>query len=210
MNKHNSFPKSGKDISEALGHLQHTSEYPRRVSEIHKQTYDSAPTTNTYRRALASVALRHTAGELKDSLPVNNEYARLIGTLPDFADGIKRIEQTNLTRDQKKAAKRLIIPFNHSLEQVINKNSSIEPQQLQQIISQSIGLLSFDNPREILDHIVTRTIPGMEHELAGETNLYYLPGSPEIIDTTTEEELLGVDRHIVYGFDPDDESAGIH
>lgn len=123
-----------------------------------------------------------------DSLPYSPMYNEIIADLPDLKEGLDNLEQgIGRSTDNKKK----IIPFNHHLKQLINSHSSTTPANLEGMLKNTLAVNGYD--QHLLDLINKRIKPGMEHELALESNLFYLPGSPDILDTTVEDELRGVD-----------------
>jgi hypothetical protein len=123
-----------------------------------------------------------------ESLPYSPIYNEIIADLPDLKEGLDNLDQ-KIGNPQDN--KRKIIPFNHHLKQLINNHSSTTPANLEGMLKNTLAVNGYDN--NLLAQINRRIKPGMEQELALEANLFHLPGEPEILDTTIEDELRGID-----------------
>jgi hypothetical protein len=123
----------------------------------------------------------------------DRDYNHLIALLPDLDLGLRRLD---LEVGNRKDNLRKVIPFNHAVKDIINRQRLKEPRELNALVRNLAVRSGYgeDLPRNINRHI----IPGMVHELALETNLYYLPEEPEIMDTTVEDELKGIDYKLRY------------
>lgn len=123
-----------------------------------------------------------------DSLPFSPIYNDLLSTLPDLSLGIHNLEHKigNRTANVRK-----IIPFNHTIKQLINENSSTTPANLEGMLKNTLAVGNYSD--YLFDYITQQIIPGMNQELALESNLLYLPGQPEIMNTDIEKELKGID-----------------
>lgn len=115
-------------------------------------------------------------------------YNEVLSTLPGLNRGLHNLDDNIGNR---KANLREIIPFNHTIKRLINENSSTTPANLEGMLRNTLLVGHYDS--QLFDRINRRIIPGMSHELALESNLFYLPGNPDIIDTTVEDELNGID-----------------
>lgn len=123
-----------------------------------------------------------------ESLPYSPIYNEIIADLPELKEGLHNLEHKI---GNPKDNKRMIIPFNHHLKQLINNHSSTTPANLEGMLKNTLAVNGYD--QQLLNQINKRIKPGMEQELALESNLFYLPGSPDILDTTVDDELRGID-----------------
>lgn len=128
-----------------------------------------------------------------DNLKGDQSYNSMLSRLPGLAEGSRRLREHD---GSPKDAKRLIIPFNHALKNLIDEHSSLSPAQLTGVLESTF--FEHEYSRELFQDVNRNILPGMLHELAGGTNLYYLPGAPEVLDTSVENELRGWDAILSY------------
>jgi hypothetical protein len=138
--------------------------------------------------------IAHTAKKLNknptkyDTLSFSPIYNELLSTLPDLSLGIHNLENdigNRIANVQK------IIPFNHTIKQLINENSATTPANLEGMLKNTLAVGNYSD--HLLEYINRYIIPGMNQELALEANLLHLPGQPEIINTDIHKELKGID-----------------
>ena len=168
--------------------------------EAQEDAYNTPENRNltTPARDLATFVMQqtiaHTAKKLNknpakyDSLSFSPIYNELLSTLPDLSLGIHNLENNigNRTANVEK-----IIPFNHTIKQLINENSATTPANLEGMLKNTLAVGNYSN--HLLEYINRYIIPGMNQELALEANLLHLPGQPEIINTDIRKELKGID-----------------
>lgn len=185
-------PRLAKDYTVALQRTDAFLEQRKRAhAEFGDQLQNPAPGLARFvmQQTIARTARAINAQPGKyESLPYSPMYNEIIADLPDLKEGLDNLDQ-KIGNPQDN--KRKIIPFNHHLKQLINNHSSTTPANLEGMLKNTLAVNGYDS--NLLNQINRRIKPGMEQELALEANLFHLPGEPEILDTSVEDELRGID-----------------
>lgn len=150
-------------------------------------------------RALTRETIARAAGDLignidaYEGLKFDPAYNNMLRTLPELNEGIHGLrERTGAVR----ANKEKIIHFNHALKNLINLHPATSPDELTELLQNTFFINGYEP--ELLEEVQRDIIPGMNHELAFESNLFYLPREPEILDTSVDDELKGTDYMLRY------------
>jgi hypothetical protein len=190
------FPTEPRLAKDYLANITRTVDYLEVRKEIHAEYGDqlkSNPSKDLARFVMQQTiartakAVNKNADKYEDATfsPVYND---ILSTLPGLNKGLHNLDDGIGNR---KKNLREVIPFNHAIKRLINENSSTTPANLEGMLKNTLLVGHYDS--QLFDRINRHIIPGMSHELALESNLFYLPGEPEIIDTTVEDELKGID-----------------
>ncbi len=120
------------------------------------------------------------------------DYIHAIQTLPDKRDPNHRARRISKEEREREVAK--TISYNNTLRDVINYNPQLQPNTLLKLVSATTMRYGYsDKERE---QVIDRTrgdLKGLQHELAFESVLYYLPEGFEIIETTDQDDAHGAD-----------------
>ncbi|HET8884433.1 MAG TPA: hypothetical protein VFM68_03105 [Candidatus Saccharimonadales bacterium] len=202
--KKSPFPSEPRQVKDYIVNLTRTDEYLDAQQEMRQQYGEQIKTASPEaKRSLTRLALQGSIAktaekvnqqpERHDNVDVSPIYNDILGALPDLNEGLTNLEnKTGNPKDNK----RKIIPFNHKVKKLINHYPSVSPNQLEHMIQNTALVAHYDS--SLADKINKHIIPGMKHELAHESNVYFLPGQPEVIDTTVEDELNGIDYRLQF------------
>lgn len=157
------------------------------------------PTTPRTRHGFARVAKEHSS-RLSDNDP-RKMYSDLLATMPSYYDGLQTLASQNdhrpghrVTRDQHLNAVDNIIRYNDVIRDIINHNPRIQPDVLMSVVGAAAVQYKYPSKeREMLLHDTKGLLKGMQHELAFESALYYLPDDFEIVDTVDGDDAKGAD-----------------
>lgn len=157
------------------------------------------PTTGKTRHAFARVAGEYSA-KLSDSDP-RKMYSQLLATMPGYFDGLQTLDSQDdwrsghrVTREQHIDAVDHIIKYNDVIRDIINHNPRIQPDVLMSVVTAAAVRYKYsDKERTTMLHDTKGLLKGMQHELAFESALYYLPDDFEIVDTVDGDDAKGAD-----------------
>jgi hypothetical protein len=203
--KQSNLPINGEQVRNYYHKLRSTKEFLDATQEARSQYRNEfeESLTNEDKKRVVNAMTRHafatTASHLNknqskyESFKMDRSYNTMISTLPNLNEGSRRLREHI---GAPKESKKLIIPFNHAVKNLIDEHQSTSLPQLTEMLEHTFFMNGYS--KGLLQDVNHHIIPGMIHELAGGTNLFYLPGNPEIIDTTVEDELKGVDEIAKY------------
>lgn len=203
--KQSNLPISGEHVRKYYQDIASTQEFHIARNELgiaYHHNIERAPTDEAKKRAVRAMSRRviaNTADLLGNKQHeykypwVDSSYNSMLSTLPDFSEGVRRLDENIGNRRDAKA---LVIPYNHAVKQLIDEHQSISPYQFNEMVKNTLFINGYGD--DLYQHVRRRTIPGMTHELAANTNLFYLPDNPDILDTTVEHELKGIDAILDY------------
>lgn len=203
--KQSNLPINGEQVRNYYHNLTTTQEflYARNAaSQEYRNELEDAFTNEDKKRVVNAMSRRVVASTAEllnknqpadENFKMDRSYNAMISTIPNLNEGSRRLRE-NI--GEPRANKRLIIPFNHAIKALIDEHQSTTLPQLTEMLENTFFMNGYS--KGLLQDVNHHIIPGMIHELAGGTNLYYLPGNPEIIDTTVEDELKGVDEIAQY------------
>lgn len=134
----------------------------------------------------------------KDPGDSRHMYGSLLAGIPSFADAISKLpdnhEWSPLSYEERQTEIMKTIAFNDRIKQIINHNPRLAPDTLMTVVKGVVEHYNYGQGRshEIIDRVWS-SIRGMQHELAFESVLYYLPEGFEIMETTGEDDAHGAD-----------------
>jgi hypothetical protein len=203
--KQSNLPINGEQVKSYFQNISTTSEFLRardKAADEYRHEFEDALTIEDKKRTVSAISRRSialAASLLSKNQPtyehfkMDRSYNTMISTLPDLNEGSRGLRERI---GHPKENKKLIIPFNHAIKALIDEHQSTSLPQLTEMLENTFFMNGYS--KGLLQDVNHHIIPGMIHELAGGTNLFYLPGDPEIIDTTVEDELRGVDEIVEY------------
>ena len=121
-------------------------------------------------------------------------YTDILGIIPLTMRALNSSKVQGSNRRTKKA----MSEFNGVLRNTIDVDSSIAPHSITGLVQ--YAALSYGYEADEINTLVTETIRRqntMRHELAFESILYYLPEGFEVLETTTEDDLDGIDSSVL-------------
>lgn len=130
------------------------------------------------------------AETLDDTDPAK-AYAQIIGVVPMAIRGINNLEQKGKNRWNTRQLSRL----NSTISFMIDTQSSITPDALEGVYKSTALNYGYSSEEinKLLDTVKNRE-QGMRHEIGHDAIMYRLPGDFEMLETTEDDDLNGIDR----------------
>ena len=154
-----------------------------------------------------TVALARTAARIGNNMSeratdsetrLSGLSVQLIGQLPKFMDGIKRLDQANSAAARKDALAK-VIPYNHTLRDIADAFPGTSVRQLRAFCAYAARDLLEPNDLKPCDEATFETIRGMQQEIGLELILGQIEGVEDIKKATTiEQESRGIDVSFTY------------
>lgn len=203
--KQSHLPISREEVHNYHHQITRTDEFLAARNDIRlgaRDELESAPNNEArsrIMRALTRETIARAAGDLignigaYEGLKFDPAYNNMLRTLPELNEGIHGLrEHTGGIR----ANKEKIIHFNHAVKNLINLHPATSPDELTELLQNTFFINGYGS--DLLEVVQHNIIPGMNHELAFESNLFYLPREPEILETSVDDELMGTDYKLRY------------
>ena len=181
--------------------FQHTYVTIRRNLHLAKHATGKGGITSTEDRQMFSRSSRQFADSLPDNDP-RSVSANIFAQLPDYMHAITTLpDRRNPDHRDRKISKETreqevekTIKYNNVLRDIINHNQNLTPRTLLKTVSAVAMRYGYsDKERELVIDRTKGDLKGMQHELAFESVLYYLPEGFEIIDTDNQDDARGAD-----------------
>lgn len=140
----------------------------------------------------------HTAEVLQSELPFNDERQKHLGVISAMPDFVNSLPDLNSKGSKHSTAARLsAVRFNNSLRKIIDYNPEILPTEIVKLVKATAVRFAY-NPDVIntVGRQTTVSLRGMQHELAVEAALCYLPDGYEMLETTDNDDLRGKDFRV--------------
>lgn len=208
------FEKQTKEIDPLFRHLEgfrHTFAHIRRQQYMAKSAVrtsvdseliyeiDDGP-TQEIRHELAKLAQEYSSH--LDPHDPNKIYSGIIGALPDYVDAIHTLPDRHdtehyhpwISEETRDAAIKKTIAFNDVLRGIIDNNSNLPLDIVMKLVAAAANRYRYsDEERERIKENTRGILIGMQHELAFESALIYLPEGFDIINTTDDDDAHGAD-----------------
>ncbi|MFZ1360428.1 MAG: hypothetical protein WAS27_00120 [Candidatus Saccharimonadales bacterium] len=151
-------------------------------------------TSGVHRPKDKRAAFAQSASILRHELPPHHEeqkYLSIISTMPAMVQSLANLHgEGRRSHDARLSA----VHYNNSLREILDLNPKILPAEIQTMVKSTAARFSYDaSTINTLCQETSTSLRGMQHELAFEAALYYLPEDYEIIETTDEDDLQGTD-----------------
>ncbi len=154
-----------------------------RVHLANHAVHGASPDASSYK---ARHNTARASQKFSDELPydhVGKVYANILGALPDFIDAKQKITQSRkrvhgygLSKTEHAAEVDKLIAFNDIIRSIIEQHPKIRPTDITAIVTSAAQRYKYtDREIEMILGETRGIIIGMNHELAFESVLYYLP-----------------------------------
>lgn len=138
---------------------------------------------------------------------LNGFSVRLLATLPDFITASRQLDiletRQNMTgnridRSQKIPHLEKVIPFNHTVRELIDEFPNLTVENVVGFCSVSGLELGGPKDAEYLEQQAGQVVTGMQQEIGLEQILWNIPDVEDVTQATLEQELAGMDLVVTY------------
>ncbi|MGB2786925.1 MAG: hypothetical protein WBB94_00910 [Candidatus Saccharimonadaceae bacterium] len=124
---------------------------------------------------------------------------RLIGLIPQFIDVQTKLNKVNLHPTQAGALLRQIMPFNHTIGEIIEMAPNVRLSDLMKFIKgAAMNSLADTSGVSVLDRECRIVIHGFRNEINAEKVLWLIDGVEDVQKATVSQELRHIDRVVTY------------
>lgn len=169
--------------------------YQDTVTRMLKSAHDMHDSQGITRKNLRAAAEKAQSNPSSSYLEHN--IAAIYARFPNFVNAQQLLEtDAYIPREQRTAAKEDLSEFNTTLKNFIDGDPRIQPQELLRYLQDCALTYGYSGRQlEVINRAIPERLRGMRHELGMESILYRLDGI-DIEDTTTEDDLDGIDERI--------------
>lgn len=162
------------------------------ILELAHSGHDTRGITREDLKSAAEIALEDTGSSY-----LEHNIAAIYANFPDFVDAQQTFEtDAYIPKKQFAETKKHLSVFNTTLKNFIDGDPRIQPQELQRYLQDCALTYGYSGRQlEMINRAIPEMLHGMRHELGMESILYRLEGI-DIEETTTEDDLNGIDERI--------------
>lgn len=202
-NRHNQISKQETDPRQ-----YHLEGFRRTLMAIKQQKYMAAAALENTLNSHHSTPTRYEFADFAGSYAAKAEdrdekmYASILASLPRFMDANRQRTSAeeygmSLTYNERRKHARNSIAFTGSIREAIHANPRLPQEALATVVKGAAHHYQYSSEQiSSLDHQLNQTLQGMKHELAFESILWNLPEGFEVIETTEEDDLQGIDYSV--------------